>query len=190
MHRRSLRVLSGCLGVAALAATMAVQAYNDVQNGDFETGDFTGWTQFGDTTFTGVDTFAPQAGTYAAYFGPTSPGGIDQTIATSPGQGYVVSFWLQTEADVNGVATPNFFEFNWDGGPAELTIVNAPASPYTQYSFRLVASSSSTDLRFTFSDTPAFLDFDSVSVIPEPGSLALLGLAGGIAALARRRRAA
>ncbi len=191
MQIRKSRSIAGCLAAVALIASVAANAVpHEVSNGGFESGDFTDWTQFGDTSFSGVDTFAPHSGTYAAFFGPVgSPGGIFQTIETTPGRDYTIDFWLMNEADAFGSATPNFFSFNWDGGAAEFTLTDAPASGYTHYSFLLPATSAATDLRFSFEHGPAFWDLDDVSTtVPEPGSLALVTLAGGLVALARRRR--
>jgi len=189
MQVRASRTLTACLGTALLFAGMAAHA-DIVANGGFETGDFTGWTQFGDTTFSGVDTFAPHSGTYAAFFGPVAAqGGISQTLTTQPGHFYSISFWLMTEGDANGNATPNSFAFNWNGGPAELTLVNNPVSAYTHYTFSLPATAATTDLRFTFQDVPAFFDLDDVSAaVPEPGSMALAGLGAALLAAFKRRR--
>ena len=192
MHIRTSHSLAGFLLAGSLAASVAAYAVpNSVSNGGFESGDFTDWTPFGDMSFSGVDTLSPQAGTYAAYFGPLSPGGISQTLATTPGRDYNIDFWLQNEADSNGATTPNSFAFNWNGGPTEMVLTDASAFGYTHYSFTLPATSATTNLSFEFTHSPAFWDLDSVSAtVPEPGSLALVALAGSLVALARRRRAA
>ena len=57
---------------SVLSSTPPVRAANIVANGDFETGDFTGWTLTGPQTFTAVDTLAPHTGTFGAYFGEAS----------------------------------------------------------------------------------------------------------------------
>ena len=85
--------------VVALGISSTASAGNLVTNGSFETGDFTGWTQFGDTSFTGVTGsflgFSPTDGSYQAYFGPTQGiGGIEQTFSTVPGTNYNISFDL------------------------------------------------------------------------------------------------
>ncbi len=165
----------------SLAVTSAGASAELVSNGGFETGDFTGWTQFGNTGFTGVGGGSPHSGSFQAFFGPIgSTGGIFQTLATTPGGTYDVDFWLR---NLGGI--PSSFEFNWDGGAAELSLVNPGAFPYTQHSFSLVASSASTALRFTFRQDPAFFFLDDVSAVPEPGVLALLAL--GLVGLAVSR---
>lgn len=96
-------VYSPCDGVAG----------NLVSNCGFETGDFTGWTQFGDTTFDGVltgDTYvipnvSPNSGLYMANFGSTTNSGISQSISTTPGTLYDISFYL--ENDGCGGCTPD-----------------------------------------------------------------------------------
>lgn len=187
MQSRISHAVAGCLAAVAMLASTAVHA-NLVANAGFETGDFTGWTPIGTSaTFSGVDSNAPHSGTYGAFFGEVgSTGGISQSVATTAGETYHVSFWLQNEADVLGVDSPNSFEFGWDG-TSVLTLTNAPAFGYTEYGFNLIASGASTEVKFTFRHEPAFWGLDDVTV-PEPGSLALVGLAGGLAAMLGRRR--
>jgi hypothetical protein len=69
-------------------------------------------------------------------------------------------------------------------------VTNAPASAYQILHFNALATASTTSLTFNFRDDPGFLKLDSVSVaVPEPASLALLGIALGGMAFARRRKA-
>jgi len=196
MNTRKSRSVAGLVAAVALCASLGARA-ELVVNGGFETGTFSGWTLFGTTaTYVGVDTQSPQSGTYAAFFGSpvASTGGIFESLATVAGQAYTVSFWLKNENDVTGIATPNSFSFNWNGGAAELSLTNVAATAYHQYMFTLLATSATTDLRFTFGNDPSFWDFDNVSVnlarsaVPEPGTLALLGLGAALAGLRRRNR--
>jgi hypothetical protein len=180
-------------GVAiALVTSMAANAAELVTNGSFETGDFTGWTQFGDTSFTGVSTecydgSCPTDGSNLAYFGPVNDvGGISQTLATGAGL-YNISFDL---SNFQGES------FSADFGGVTL-LVNPPQEGVTHYSFTDVAASGPTTLTFSFQDVPAYYTLDDVSVtaagVPEPASWALMltGFFGLGATLrgARRRTA-
>jgi hypothetical protein len=181
----------GILAAGLLASTVAHA--NLITNGGFETGDFSGWTTSIDPVFDGVDTAAPQAGTFAAFFGnPDGTSTISQTLATASGTTYSVSFWLMAEPDVTGAAAPNSFSFDWNGNPRAVLLNTAPFG-YTEFQFFITASSASTTLDFSFSNTPAFWDFDSVdvsAVVPEPTSLALvLGALGGLLTVKRRSSA-
>ena len=81
---------------------------NIVQNPGFETGDFTGWTQGGDTGESSVggtngDTGTmPNSGNYEALFenfevtGAVS-GTLIQTLATSPNTYYDLSFYVASD---------------------------------------------------------------------------------------------
>ena len=194
MQFRALKKAAACGVLAAgLSASMAAHA-NLVTNGDFETGDFSGWTASIDPVWDGVDSNAPQAGTFAAFFGnPAGTSTISQTLATVAGTTYNINFWLMAEADATGVSAPNSFSFEWDGAAGAPAIVDSGPFGYTHFGYQLVASSASTTLAFSFSDDVAFWDFDSVDVTaaaPEPTSLALvLGALGGLVAVRRRQSA-
>ncbi|WP_165917609.1 PEP-CTERM sorting domain-containing protein [Roseateles saccharophilus] len=180
--------LACSLIAAALFASGSAHA-NLVTNGDFETGDFSGWITVLDPLYDSVTGVAPvpQAGLYGASFGGAKSS-ISQTIATVAGANYVVSFWLQLEADVTGADQPNAFSFDF-GGATGTSLVNASAFGYTPFEATFIASSASTDLTFNFSEGPAFWDIDSIQVkLPEPGSIALLVAAGLGGAVATRRR--
>lgn len=182
------RPLAAVVAATALCFGGAAQA-DLVTNGGFETGDLSGWAVSSPDPNVGVDGQNPHSGTFGAFFGPFDLVGISQTLSTIAGRTYHVEFWLQNEQDPFGIASPNSFEFNWNGGVAELSLTDQAAFGYTKYEFFLDATAASTDISFTFTHIPAFWDLDDVSAnIPEPGSLALVGLAGAAAFFARRRR--
>jgi hypothetical protein len=177
--------------IAVLASVALTARANLVTNPGFETGDFTGWTQFGDTSFSGVagtfDGQPPHSGNFQGYFGPSgSVGGIDQTIATSPGT-YTIDFWL---AQGPSSSTNSFYvSFN---GVHLLDLTNSPPFPYTEYTFTGTATGSSTVLEFGFYNPPVYWYLDDVSVnaVPEPGTLGLIALGGlGLVAALRKRLA-
>ena len=182
--------------VAALAAAATVPAHADlVTNGGFETGDFTGWTQSGNTDFTNVfnlTVFPVHSGTFTAAMGPVgSDGFLTQILPTAAGSTYQLTYWLRNEpAQPDAPNTPNDFSASIDGTILS-SLVDAPGQDYTQYSFLFTAAGNDT-LQFAFRQDPAFWNLDDVSVtaavVPEPGVLALLGL--GLAGLLAFRRKA
>ncbi len=181
------------LSVAALTAAPAA-AVNIVTNGSFETGDFSGWTQEGDTSFSFVTDEAaaggPTDGVFHAAFGPVGAlGGILQILSTVAGGSYFVSFDL---AYIGG--TPNGFVFLWDGAPV-VFVEDSNSFDYGTASGILTASSASTPIDFVFFSPPSYWLLDNVSVelvsaaVPEPATWALFiagfGLVGSVV---RRRR--
>lgn len=183
------------LAVAVISFGTALLA--QVQNGGFETGDFTGWTLSGDTAFTGVcdvstcpGGFAPYQGTYAAYFGPVGDTAtISQMIPTTPGVQYTLDFFLANP----GGGTPNYFSASL--GSAAFSVTNFGAAfGWTEFTISDLATTSSTELSFTFRNDPGYWFLDNVSVsssqgtTPEPGTFVLFGSGlVGIGALVRRK---
>ena len=158
----AFRSLIPAVVVAILAVGSQAQA-NLVTNPGFETGDFTGWAQSGNLGFTGVDG-SPHSGTFAAFLGPVgSLGFLSQSLVTTPGTGYDLRFFLQTDGGV-----PSEFQVFWNGALI-LDKTNPPASGYAETALlNLLATGSSTPLQFGFRDDPGFLFLDDVAVTPTP----------------------
>jgi hypothetical protein len=179
------------LGAAFAASTAQAAVVNLINNGDFETGDFTGWTQFGNTTFNGV-ACSPGFGAgspCASFFGPIgSAGGISQTLTgLDVGGEYILSFQLQNSADV-----PSFFAVTF-GTTTIYSETNPPASgpvgAYKGFNFNMQATAATQTLSFTFRDDPGFFILDKVAVtVPEPTTLALVAAALAGLGFARRER--
>jgi hypothetical protein len=172
-----------------LLLSAGLASANLITNGGFETGDFTGWTQGGNTGFTFVSTGYAHSGTYGAQLGPVgSDGYLSQTLATTPGNLYTFSFWLQGSG-----RTPNDFSASFNGVTV-YTVTDSPAFSYTEFTFTgLLATSSSTTVQFAFRDDPSYWGLDDVSVsgatsTPETGTSALL-LSLGLVGLCLARRA-
>src|SRR5580658_579834 len=130
--RRPLHLINKLVRISlALAViTFGTALLAQVQNGGFETGDFTDWTVSGDTSLIGVCSvstcpggFAPYQGNYAAYFGPVGDTAtISQEIPTVAGTQYTLDFFLANP--VGG--TPNYFSVQF--GNASLSVTNFGAA--------------------------------------------------------------
>jgi len=154
-----------------------------VVNGNFETGDFSGWTQWGDPSYSGANGVYSPAGPGVAFFGPVGGfGGIYQDIATVVGEQYTFSFDLSMQD-----GTPNSFFANF-GGLEVMSYTDSGGFGWTHYSFDVIASDATSQIKFGFYNSPAFMFLDNVSVTatPAPGAIALLGAAGLVGS--RRRR--
>jgi hypothetical protein len=133
-----------------------------VGNGGFETGAFPPWTASGGSVTTGS---YPHAGTYGVSQGPVgSTNVLTQTIDTTPGRTYVLSFWLINFSGGTGID----FKAKWNGGT--LIEIADPASSFgwTRYQFSVVAPGPTTTIEFDFRHDPSFWGFDDVGVTPAP----------------------
>lgn len=174
------------LAAALLLATSAAAHANLVINGDFETGDFSGWTSAGANS--GVAEVTAQDaddGQFGAGFSSAFLRGITQLLATVPGETYDVSFWVRADGP-----NDNEFIFNWDGGGAEQVLPDINPG-FATFHFQLVASGSQTEISFLSRSDDGRWSLDSVTVtgpggtLPEPAPLALLG---GALVMTRLRR--
>ena len=172
------RVLTALLFVGLIGGARTASATNIVLNPSFETSDFTDWSQSGNEGFTDVTGCGGHGGCYYASFGPIgSVGYISQDLATTAGDSYDLSFWLQSDGSYYNEA-----DAYWDGnqifGPTVL-----PAQDWTEYIFSgLLATGDTTTLTFGFQDDPSYNHLDDIDVedngpaaVPEPASLFLLG---------------
>lgn len=203
-----MKTTISAIAIIATAST-AMAGIELTTNGGFETGDTTGWQYFATPTSTfGVDGTSPFAGDFNGNLVNNTDGSAAVIKQANMGIGLVnagdeitISFWAK---NINGVGGVNFAEFfsELDGGGTSSAQIlgNAPlfasATEWTFYEFTTFAGpdvSGGVTLQFTAttgaiigSTSQLLIDNVSVTVIPAPTSVALLGL-GGLVATRRRR---
>jgi len=183
---------------------MGVQAgsasANLVQNGSFQTGNFTDWSFSNlSNTFAIVAPVAPQNIVPGGPTGNEAQLGtnglgtdtqIFQSIATSAGHSYTVSFWLAND----DISATSGFQALGNGSAETLTQLtfNAPKPngqyshdfAYNEFEFTVLATGSTTNIAFDFQNDNSIYhltDLDA-NVVPEPSAILLLGL--GLASIA------
>ncbi len=190
--------------LVALVLAFGMTASADiVVNGGFETGDLTGWTEFGNyapysavtglTCPGGPDKCTPNSGNYALFLAQSADsGGVSQTIATVPGDTYRLDYYLTVGPGGYGNGTGTY-TFSLDS-TVFASGTDASASGWTPETWSWTASGSSAVLTFTTAEYQDWIGLDDISVTaqdetptPEPGSIALSAFGLLMAAAARKR---
>jgi len=185
-----IRMISYCTGVLVLVlmlvaggATAHAAPVNLVTNGDFSTGDFTGWDVFGADSIGYVS-----SSNFAVLTSGTGYGYLEQNVPVQTGKSYKFVFRLGWS-----MLTPDQFTAWADviNGPVLLDLVdvaspdeNAPTE-WHKYVYVFTATADTTRIGFRFINPPTAWDLDDVFVTPIGTPLPASGLflLTGVAAL-------
>jgi len=153
---------------AVLQVSVVEPGVQLVQNGGFETGNFSSWTELGNFSDCSVSSssISVHSGTYGALLGPpASLGYLSQTLPTTAGQNYLISLWVDSPDGLG----PNEFLVAWNG-TVLFDQVNIGAIGWTNLQFYAMATSTNTSLQIGFRDDTSFLGLDDVQVTPLAGA--------------------
>ena len=167
-----------------------------ILNGGFETGTFTNWTQSAGY-YSGVATGSPYAHT-GKYGAALETGGtmgfLSQTLTTTPGTNYLISFWLNNPRKYTST---NEFQVSWNGNVL-LDESDLVAIGWTNIQLTVAATTTVSTLQFGYLNGYFSFGLDDISVTsggpaqpqPQIASFSVAGtnlvLAGGGASAAAR----
>ena len=199
--KRQILIATTALGFMLAGSSHA----NLVINGGFELGNvpivndnrtnfIDGWTTQGDVFTETYQVEFRHSGSYAAQFSQPEGGRgrVAQTLPTTAGLSYELSYWLQSYRGENSTNAPPFPAgiFRVTAGDLVNEYISSAPAPWQRFTFDFTALSDSTLLEFV--NFRAAFSLDDVSVveiaaIPEPGPVAVLGI-GVFALLCSRAR--
>jgi len=149
-----------------------------VQNGGFETGDFTGWTLVGKTVvnsfpvgtvvYDAVESSASDydvahSGNYGAFLGDDALATLSQSLPTAASQYYLLSFWLDNPA----TGAIQQFGVSWNGASL-FNVLNPSSFGWTNFQFIVTGTGANTVLQFEAENDPSYFGLDDISVTPLP----------------------
>jgi hypothetical protein len=175
-YTASLSISNASSGVNHIRTFVLKAGQSLVQNGDFESGNFSPWTLLGSgPNINFVDSgndIAPHGGNFDAALGQNGfAASLSQNLPTQPGQNYLLSFWLANPGN-SDQPTKQFF-VNWNTNSTSTNTIYSLINPsvfnyWTNLSFAVTATGTNTVLQFRVENDIYWFNLDDVVVQPVP----------------------
>lgn len=169
--------VNGATNIIGSGPAIFVFYPSSILNGGFETGTFTNWTSGGNFGSQTISTAANyrHSGTYGAQL--SSSGSLRylfQTLSTTPGAVYTISFWMHNPTS----KTNNEFQVSWNGNVL-LDMTNIPVSAWTNIQLTVTADAGVSVLQFGYRNDTAYFGLDDISLSAMlPPAIASFSLSG------------